>query len=204
MSVLEELYDDLAVTLESFWEQKPTLGVYADLYLIGSYVYYVLEEEWFLSDPEFDRVCQWLFDNFNDVQRKAMHADCFVRSALKAGTGYSIQTHHDRIKDLAHACVRRHKEPMATKIEDAKPVTREITIQGLPCVVTFQEEGITIQRKGDRHRGKRGLDMEWDDLLNYAQPFKHKDDDKDEEIVSVPMDDDYEPVSFLEYQDGEE
>ena len=78
---------------------------------------------------------------------------------------------------------------MATKITDSKPVTREIELQGMSCNVTFDEAGITISRKGDKHRDKRSLTLDWDDLMD---------------SVYLPPDADVEtftPTGWLNYED---
>jgi len=92
---------------------------------------------------------------------------------------------------------------MPSKIEDVKPVNREITIQDLPCVVTFDVDGITIQRKGDRHRGKRELVLSWNEVMDFANPFKYESDDPNKDIEKVKQGDDYAPTSFLEYEEEE-
>lgn len=79
---------------------------------------------------------------------------------------------------------------MATKITESKPVTREVNIQGMDCAVTIDPTGVSIYRKGDRHREKRCLVLGWDELMDSAGPEPDPNDW-----------DDFEPLSYLNYED---
>lgn len=49
---------------------------------------------------------------------------------------------------------------MATKLE--KPVRREVTIRGMPFVVTIAQDGLKLVGKGRR----KGLEMSWEALTS--------------------------------------
>ena len=56
-------------------------------YLMSSYLYYVLDVQ-VLDDEEFDAICSWILEEYQNLRHR--HKRFVSRSALRAGTGFSI------------------------------------------------------------------------------------------------------------------
>lgn len=57
-------------------------------YLLSSYCYY-REAESLLSDEVFDRLCKYMYDNWDSLEHKLKYL--VDKESLTAGTGYDIQ-----------------------------------------------------------------------------------------------------------------
>ena len=78
-----------------------------NIYMLGSVLYYHLDES-ILSDTDFDKLCKYLLNHFDEAKKVIRHADeTFVKANLEAGTGYNIKfnaiwwniaQHYQRIK----------------------------------------------------------------------------------------------------------
>jgi hypothetical protein len=56
---------------------------------------------------------------------------------------------------------------MPSKIEEVAATHREVSIEGYPCVVSIDKDGIQIRRKGDKRRNsnKPVVKVPWGQLL---------------------------------------
>lgn len=78
-----------------------------NIYMLGCILYYHLDES-ILSDTDFDKLCKYLLDNFNEAKKVIRNPDeTFIKDNLQAGTGYNIKfdaiwwniaQHYQRIK----------------------------------------------------------------------------------------------------------
>lgn len=57
-------------------------------YLMASYLYYELDEETPLTDPEYDILCKRLHDEWEDISH--IHKGLVRKDALLAGSGFYL------------------------------------------------------------------------------------------------------------------
>ena len=74
-------------------------------YLMFSYAYYK-ENESLIPDAEYDKLCQDLITNWNDITR--WHKRLLNLESLKAGTGYDIK-YPERVVNAALALIKKTK-----------------------------------------------------------------------------------------------
>ena len=72
------------------------------LYLMSSYLYYICDKSYML-DEEFDELCRYLLDNFEDV-KKVRLSGLLSEDALKSGTGYQLKEsdYPKSLRSVAH------------------------------------------------------------------------------------------------------
>ena len=90
--------------------------VLVDLYLIGCFIYYELDESWFMSDEKFDQLCQVIGRKVKTA-KGTLHTSyhpLLKKSALKASTGYHLSGKYPaRIQGIASGMVALEKEKAA-------------------------------------------------------------------------------------------
>ena len=70
-----------------------------------SYAYYK-ENEYLIPDAEYDKICQDLITNWNDITH--WHKRLLNLESLKAGTGYDIR-YPERVVNAALALIKKTK-----------------------------------------------------------------------------------------------
>jgi len=66
------------------WEKLPLISL-ANIYQVASVMYYQHDDP-IMSDGDFDRLCKYLFDNYDASQMEGISRD-----DLECGTGYTVK-----------------------------------------------------------------------------------------------------------------
>jgi len=71
----------------SLLNYKDNINIAVPCYLMASYLYYI-ENESMMYDHEYDYLCKFIYDNFDNIQHR--HKYLIDKESLKAGTGYKL------------------------------------------------------------------------------------------------------------------